>query len=99
MDITLTDIILEGELLKDKALIYNDDNFSEAEIIEKVHDEAEEWIKKTKEVLLSSGLNQSINLNEPSWESLCSYSREALFGFVEKRLIELRRLINNQNIK
>lgn len=93
MDTTLQDVILEGELLKNKALTYTDGILTEAEIIEKIHDEAEEWIKRTKEVLLSSGLNQSVDLNEPSWESLCSYSREVLYGFVEKRLIKLMPLV------
>ena len=94
MNEELKNIIYEGELLKSRALTENDENLSEAEIIDNIHVEVEEWIKKAKEVLSSNKIN-GIDLDEPSWVDLGSFSREALNGFIEKRLKELRPLINN----
>lgn len=95
MNEELKNIIYEGELLKGRALTENDDNLSEAETIDKILVEAEEWIKKANELLSSNGLNQDVDLDNPSWESLGSRSRDVLKGFIENRLQKLRPLINN----
>lgn len=90
----LKDIVLEGELLKSKALDQFDPDLSEADFIDKVYEDVKEWMERAKKVLSSKYPNQSINLDEPSWDSIISRSREALAGFVENRLLKLRPLLN-----
>lgn len=94
MNEELKNIIYEGELLKSRALTENDENLSEAEIIGNIHVEVEEWIVKAKGVLSSNSI-KGIDLDDPLWDNLGSFSREVLNGFIEKRLIKLRPLIND----
>lgn len=95
MNNELNELIQEGEYLKGKALSHAGDSSSESENIDKIHDEVEDWIKRTKGVLASQGIN-NIDLDDTSWDSIMSNSYEALGGFIEERLKKLRPLFYDQ---
>lgn len=91
----IEDIILEGELLKSKALDQNDPNLLESEYIDKVCMDVEEWIERAKKDLSSNYPNCDINLDELRWKDIGSKSREALSGFIESKLLKMRPLIKH----